>query len=181
MGGLGLMWLVGCASQSGFSVPVEDRSSGTSRTSTAETITSAPTIIPEVISSAPQNKTPVISARSVPAGDTQQSAPVLVAPVVAPPLEANKYTGPSPVLLALMEQADGLESRGDQQGALAQLERAQRIAPRDPLVYLQLARLRLHMNDRVRAEQLARRGLSLANGDQDLVLAFEAILVELQR
>jgi len=80
-----------------------------------------------------------------------------------------------------MEQADALESRGDQQGALAQLERAQRIAPRDPLVYLQLARLRLHMNDSVRAEQLARRGLSLANGDQDLVLAFEAILVELQR
>ena len=58
------------------------------------------------------------------------------------------------------------------QGALAQLERAQRIAPRDPMVYLQLARLRLHMNDRPRAEQLARRGLSLAGGDPDLTRRF---------
>ena len=79
-----------------------------------------------------------------------------------------------------MEQADSLEFRGDLQGALAQLERAQRIEPRDPLIYLQLARLRLHMNDRARAEQLTRKGLSLAGGDSDLRLAFEALLRELK-
>ena len=73
------------------------------------------------------------------------------------------------------------ESQGNQQAALAQLERAQRIAPRDPMVYLQLARLRLHMGDRPRAEQLSQRGLSLAGGDPDLEAAFKALLNELGR
>ncbi|MFT6915499.1 MAG: tetratricopeptide (TPR) repeat protein [Motiliproteus sp.] len=178
--GLGALGLVGCASQSGFSVPVEDRSSPGSRPlPTADAVAS-----PESGASAAPSSS---SAMSFPdpfrAPEGVERAPVPAADysgsrTAAP--EMGKYAGPAPVLLALMEQADNLEARGDRQGALAQLERAQRIAPRDPLVYLQLARLRLHMDDRVRAEQLARKGLLLSGGDSELRLAFEALLAELK-
>ncbi|MEH6649172.1 MAG: tetratricopeptide repeat protein [Motiliproteus sp.] len=121
-----------------------------------------------------QSKSPV----SVPPVNSSSAAPSVSS--TAPP-STRHYDGPPPALLALMEQADRYESQGNQQAALAQLERAQRIAPRDPMVYLQLARLRLHMNDRARAEQLARRGLSLSAGDPELTEAFNALLKELSR
>ncbi len=173
VGSLGLLGLLGCASQSGSSVPIEDRSAGASR---ASAVTAAAVERSDVIIPAPAPAFTPAPAAARPSAITPHSSASGGASAVA-----GGYAGSSPVLLALMEQADALKSRGDQQGALAQLERAQRIAPRDPLVYLQLARLRLQMSDRLRAEQLARRGLSLAQGDQDLVSVFEAMLVELQR
>lgn len=121
---------------------------------------------------------PKETATTVSPADSSSAIPM--ASSTAPP-STRHYDGPPPALLALMEQADRYESQGNQQAALAQLERAQRIAPRDPMVYLQLARLRLHMNDRSRAEQLARRGLSLSAGDPELTEAFNALLKELSR
>lgn len=166
---IGLLVLAGCASQPGARVPVEERGYG------AASLPAQPNAvaIPAPGSAAEAEIIPQMQAPVMP-------TPVAPAPAALPSAVAGRYAGPAPVLLALIEQADNLESRGDSLGALAQLERAQRIAPRDPLVYLQLARLRLHMDDRARAEQLARRGLSLSAGDPDLARAFKALLVELR-
>tara|TARA_R110002110_G_scaffold323310_1_gene535615 strand:+ start:480 stop:1070 length:591 start_codon:yes stop_codon:yes gene_type:complete len=195
-----MLLLVGCAGQSAnTSVPVEDRSQVQSPVSQKGPVAAVRVLPSQVLVDAPpvsqgetwtggQNKAepavqekPHPQAKEVTSGMAKEGLQAKSAIAIpAGSSSAVSYPGPSPVLLALMEQADSLEFRGDLQGALAQLERAQRIEPRDPLIYLQLARLRLHMNDRARAEQLTRKGLSLAGGDSDLRLAFEALLRELK-
>lgn len=67
-------------------------------------------------------------------------------------------------VLALLTTASQQQGGGDLNGAAASLERAQRIAPREPQVLYKLAQVRLAQGDAAQAEQVARRGLSLANG-----------------
>lgn len=67
-------------------------------------------------------------------------------------------------VLALLTTAQQLQGSGDLNGAASSLERAQRIAPREPQVLYRLAQVRLAQGDAVQAEQLSRRGLSYASG-----------------
>lgn len=67
-------------------------------------------------------------------------------------------------VLALLTTASQQQGGGDLNGAAASLERAQRIAPREPQVLYKLAQVRLAQGDAAQAEQVARRGLSLASG-----------------
>lgn len=67
-------------------------------------------------------------------------------------------------VLALLTSARQQESSGDLNSASASLERALRIAPREPQVLYRLAQVRLEQGDAAQAEQLARRGLSYAAG-----------------
>ena len=62
----------------------------------------------------------------------------------------------------LLEQADQQASDGNNDGAMATLERALRIAPREPEVYYQMGRLRLDMGEASEAEQLALKAVDLA-------------------
>ncbi len=66
-------------------------------------------------------------------------------------------------VLALLTTAQQQEGGGDLNGAASSLERAQRIAPREPQVLYRLAQVRLAQGDPVQAEQLSRRGLSYAS------------------
>ena len=67
-------------------------------------------------------------------------------------------------VLALLTTAKQQQSNGDFNGASSSLERAQRIAPREPQVLYRLAEVRLAQGDAAQAEQLAQRGLSYSNG-----------------
>lgn len=67
-------------------------------------------------------------------------------------------------VLALLTVAREQEGRGDLGSASASLERAMRIAPREPQVLYRLAQVRLAQGDAAQAEQLAQRGLSHAAG-----------------
>ncbi|MFZ6050212.1 tetratricopeptide repeat protein [Pseudomonas sp. CR3202] len=67
-------------------------------------------------------------------------------------------------VLALLTAAQQQQGGGDLNGAAASLERAQRIAPREPQVLFRLAEVRLAQGDAAQAEQFARRGLTYANG-----------------
>lgn len=67
-------------------------------------------------------------------------------------------------VLALLTTAQQQQGGGDLNGASSSLERAQRIAPREPQVLYRLAEVRLAQGDAAQAEQFARRGLSYANG-----------------
>lgn len=71
-------------------------------------------------------------------------------------------------VLALLTTAQQQQGGGDLNGAASSLERAQRIAPREPQVLYRLAEVRLAQGDAAQAEQLARRGLSLSNGRPSL-------------
>ena len=67
-------------------------------------------------------------------------------------------------VLALLTTAKEQQSSGDFNGASSSLERAQRIAPREPQVLYRLAEVRLEQGDAGQAEQLAQRALSYSNG-----------------
>jgi Flp pilus assembly protein TadD len=65
------------------------------------------------------------------------------------------------VVEQLLAKADQLKAQGKVTEAIIQLQRAQRIAPRDPKVYARLAALQLSLGEASRAEQLALKGLTL--------------------
>lgn len=102
--------------------------------------------------------------------DAGSSAPLTFEPPSAPSgvprvssgLAADEQLdGP---ILALLTAAQQQQSGGDLNGAASNLERAQRIAPREPQVLYRLAEVRLAQGDAAQAEQFARRGLTYANG-----------------
>ena len=78
-------------------------------------------------------------------------------------------------------QARALERRGDLDGASATLDRALRIEPNNPLLWIELGRLRLAENDARQAENCARKALALASGDQSAHALASRLLVEAQR
>lgn len=158
--------LTGCA---GGMAPVEERSDA------AET----PAVVGPAAPESPESPATGYPATAYPAPATAIApaapTPAAPSPEPAPPPTYPPARAPSGALLALLEQADTQQQQGNATQALSLLERAQRIAPREPLVYLQLARLRLEMGDRQRGEQLARKGLSLT-ADPQMRAAFQTLL-----
>lgn len=112
--------------------------------STPITSSIEPTPVPSITPSysAPQTPTGIPRNNAGLAGDEQLDGPVL----------------------ALLTTASQLQGSGDLNGAASSLERAQRIAPREPQVLYRLAEIRLSQGDAAQAEQLAQRSLSYAAG-----------------
>ncbi|SEU00370.1 MULTISPECIES: M48 family metallopeptidase [unclassified Pseudomonas] len=79
-------------------------------------------------------------------------------------------------VLALLTTAQQQQASGDLNGASSSLERAQRVAPREPQVLYRLAQVRMAQGDAPQAEQFARRGLTLANGRPDLQASLWALI-----
>jgi len=127
-------------------------------------------------SSAPIQSYP---APNAPISGSVSSAPITTGPISTGP--STGYSAPAPSgipsggglaadeqlegpVLALLTTAQQQQSGGDLNGASSSLERAQRIAPREPQVLYRLAEVRLAQGDAAQAEQLARRGLTYASG-----------------
>jgi tetratricopeptide (TPR) repeat protein len=70
-------------------------------------------------------------------------------------------------VVALLDSARQQQGAGSLAAAQTSLERAQRIAPRDPQVYYQLADIQRQMQKYSEAEQLALRGVALAGGQPE--------------
>jgi len=83
-------------------------------------------------------------------------------PRAAPPPRENHL---SAATSSLVTQARALVSRGDLDGASSTLDRALRIEPSNPLVWIELGRLRLAESDAHQAEGCGRKALALASGD----------------
>lgn len=106
-------------------------------------------------------------APAAPGASTVRTAP---APESAPIVESGSATA-APVsdnnaVTALLARAAAEREGGNVDAAIAAAERALRIAPDDPAVYLELAQLRLERGDIALAEQLARKGLSYQPGPE---------------
>lgn len=87
----------------------------------------------------------------------------------------------SPAARSLIQKADSLLSAGNPQGAIGQLERAQRISPRSAEVYFQLARAYSGMERYGAGEQFARKGLSLAGNNTGLQKQGWRLLADIRR
>lgn len=109
-----------------------------------------------VIQSYPLDSSPVLSQPST--GTPTGSSPASGSNALQ---DDEQLSGP---VLALLTSARQQEGSGDLNSASASLERALRIAPREPQVLYRLAQVRLDQGDAAQAEQLARRGLSYAAG-----------------
>lgn len=96
------------------------------------------------------------------------SAPV-PAPSVPPapprPQAAPRENHLSPATRSLVTQAHRLLAHGDIDGASSTLDRALRIEPSNPLLWIELGRVRLTEGDAHQAEVCARKALALASGD----------------
>ncbi len=178
--------LAGCSTPQRGSVPVVDAGSPLSAGSTAvrEPQPSSVQSLPQdsgVVVMVPQGGTPApIQAGTVPMGAPAITpGPISSDPTLAGSWGAAGTSTPSGIpstsglaadeqldgpVLALLTTAQQQQSGGDLNGASVSLERAQRIAPREPQVLYRLAEVRLAQGDPAQAEQLARRGLTYANG-----------------
>lgn len=81
-------------------------------------------------------------------------------------------------VLSLLSTAQQQQGSGDLNGASSSLERAQRIAPREPQVLYRLAQVRLAQGDAPQAEQLARRAMTYANGRPQLQASLWIIVAQ---
>ncbi len=111
------------------------------------------------------------------------SGPVLTAPTdIQPPPPEQVIEAPPPVQLpkerprtpaatltpasrALVNQAQAQRQRGDLPGATVSLERALRIEPGNPLLWIEMGRLRMDQQNYPQAENMGRKALSMSVGD----------------
>jgi Tfp pilus assembly protein PilF len=73
---------------------------------------------------------------------------------------------PNRAVQVLLRRADDQQREGDLNGAAASLERALRIAPRDPLLWHTLARVREQQGKYGQAEEMAAKSNALAGAEQ---------------
>lgn len=144
------------------------------------------------VTSAPISTSPITPGPITP-------GPIDTSPVQSAPINQGSYSMPStpsgipsastggglsadeqldgPVL-ALLTTAQQQQAGGDLNGASSSLERAQRVAPREPQVLYRLAQVRMAQGDAPQAEQFARRGLTLANGRPDLQASLWGLIAQ---
>ena len=90
----------------------------------------------------------------------------------APPVSDNV------AVQTLVAQADADSQAGRLDNAVAGLERALRIEPKNPRLWLALARQRFQQGDIGQAEQLAQRALTWAGDDRELRAAGWGLIAE---
>lgn len=71
----------------------------------------------------------------------------------------------SPASTALVTQAQAQRRKGDLPGAAGSLDRALRIEPNNPLLWIEMGRLRMDQRNYTQAESMGRKALSMAVGD----------------
>src|SRR5271168_5508969 len=111
---------------------------------------------------ASQPPTPSASAQPSP----QASPQPLALPTAPPPPPAVRENRLSPATGSLVTQARAQVARGDLPAASSTLDRALRIEPNNPLLWIELGKLRLVESDAHQAESCGRKALALASGDR---------------
>jgi len=110
---------------------------------------------------------PAIS--SVPAGPAAPpGAEPGAVPAPTPLPHERPKTAPatlSPASRSLVAQAQAQRQKGDLPGATASLERALRIEPNNPLLWIEMGRLRMDQRNFPQAESMGRKALSMSVGD----------------
>lgn len=133
----------------------------------------------------PQPAQPRPAPEPMPAPPAAASQPEVShdAPPLSQPVQRHAEQGEplSPAARSLVERADALMSQGDTQGAIAQLERAQRISPRSAEVYFKLAEAYALRSQLGPAEQFTLRGLSLAGNNDRLQRSGWMLLADIRR
>ncbi|HUO79333.1 MAG TPA: hypothetical protein VMU00_04255 [Steroidobacteraceae bacterium] len=102
-------------------------------------------------------------AAGAPASPQPPAAATAELPPAAPPPSRDYHLGAA--TQSLVSQAHAQAARGELPGASTTLDRALRIEPQNPLLWIEVARLRLAENDARQAEACGRKALALSSGD----------------
>jgi len=102
-------------------------------------------------------------------------------PQALPPAAAPRVNRLSPATQSLVTQAHLQVSQGELPAASSTLDRALRIEPSNPLLWIELGRLRLTESDARLAEGCARKALALAGGDRLTQARAEQLLADALR
>lgn len=90
-------------------------------------------------------------------------------PVLEPPAPRPRPKRPpatlSPASQALVAQAQAQRRKGDLPGASVTLDRALRIEPNNPLLWIETGRLRMDQRNYAQAENMGRKALAMSVGD----------------
>ena len=159
---LALAGLTACSMSPVYAPPVESR---TEPPAEQQSEASAETDEPEP---APE------AAQASGIGDEPEAVEDDTTPPPATPFRSK------PAVIALMGSARAAQRSGDLQSAQNDLQRAQRIAPRDPNIYFELADTHYQMQDYPLAEQVALKGVSLAGQDRGLLRKFWLLISEIR-
>lgn len=100
---------------------------------------------------------------TMPAEPTVQAPP----PSMPVPRERPKVAPAtlSPASSALVNLSQSQRKKGDLPGAATSLDRALRIEPSNPLIWIEIGRLRMDQRNFAQAEAMGRKALSIAVGD----------------
>ena len=108
---------------------------------------------------------PVPDAPPAPEGSVEPPSPPAR---TAPPVSAATQT--------LLTQSRVHQAAGRYEQAAASIERALRIDPRQPVLWLELGNIRIKEGDFAQAEGMGRKALSLSAGDAALTARAEALI-----
>jgi Tfp pilus assembly protein PilF len=109
-------------------------------------------------------ETPAGTARPPAPAPGQPGAPAAATPQ-PPPAAPPRQFSLGPASTALVAQAHRQSGGGDWGQAAATLERALRIEPDNPLLWIELGRVRLGQNNPAQADAMGRKALALSTGD----------------
>lgn len=160
---LGALLLGGCVGPNPYVTPVEDRSGQQAVTTpppagSVQEVETAPGV-----SVQPVEEVPIFR----PQREQLESQVETVTGAASGALAAPESTSRNAAVVALLDNAQQDTSGGDLQAAQNQLERALRIAPRDPQVYYQLADVQRRLGQFLQAEQVALKGINVATGQPE--------------
>ncbi|WP_417535011.1 tetratricopeptide repeat protein [Marinobacterium stanieri] len=167
--------VTGCAGPNPYRAPVEDR--GQDYEPAKEPVTQPGTVVPAETSPGVTvqsvTRVPVVREQRDPEAASQPVEIQSSQPVVSQPQ--------SPAVIALLETARTDSGKGDLRMAQSRLERALRIAPRDPEVYIQLADVQRRQGQFLQAEQVALKGVSVAAGQSGALKRLWQLIAEIRQ
>lgn len=160
--------IAGCSST--LRVPTEDRNTVPPRVEQTKPVEDDGAIaIPlpeETVSQSQQATQPLLS--------TPNAVSVPISPSVIKPAQQNT------AVIALLDDANNYSQQGDLRSAQTSLQRAQRIAPREPEVYYALANTHLELKDYGLAEQVALKGVSIVQGQPNQLYRFWTLIAQIR-
>jgi tetratricopeptide (TPR) repeat protein len=99
---------------------------------------------------------------------------------VSPSTNSSRPAQQNTAVAGLLSEATNYSEQGDLRSAQTSLQRAQRIAPRDPEVYYALANTHLTLQDYGLAEQVALKGVSLVQGQAGQLNRFWSLIATIR-
>jgi predicted Zn-dependent protease len=162
-----LISLVGCTANPPISqVPIEEH----------EVVIEPEPVEPTVIVSAVEDAAVPSSSNNIDSEDAEEPNQAIVP--VSP--SAIKSAPKNAAVVALLDSAKQQSQNGALRSAQTSLQRAQRIAPREPAVYYDLAKVHIALQDYGLAEQVALKGVSIVQGQSKQLHRFWNLIAEIR-